>query len=215
MSKNAYGFSAIHGLVIIVALAVIGFAGWKVFATDNNQKNKTTTNSAATQTADPYAGWKEYCDTKNSYCFKYPSDWKFTSSVEGYLTAAHTTGPNEGVDIAYYYPYVHDTGPSDFTVLSIGDTSDGKQDFKILAGFYPGDTTSRYYLIGKSDVDNYGLKVAQTAHYTNNPRFDEKGGMFRLNTIFDFKSEQEIRNWFNSEDGKSSLLVFKSFHKKA
>lgn len=89
MKNNQNGFGAIGILVAIVALGIIGGAGWYVYSGQQNP-SQTRGDSSTTPTSiksdettktqtDEYAGWKAYADSKWKFGYKYPSDWTDSS----------------------------------------------------------------------------------------------------------------------------------------
>lgn len=75
MKKNQNGFSTIVLAVVILILATVGFAGWKVYESNREaDSNSNATHSGATKT---------YTDTANKFTFTYPSDWSTTFAEKG------------------------------------------------------------------------------------------------------------------------------------
>ena len=113
MKKNQKGFSAIEGLLILLIVGIIGFAGWHVWqnrSVDSSQSPAHTTPSASnTPKPDIYAGWNTYKSPTEGFSVKYPADWTIitgTSNSEGKydstLDAVGISGPNDftiGYDI--------------------------------------------------------------------------------------------------------------------
>lgn len=83
MKQNQNGFSPIFVIILIVVLAGIGFAGYKVMS--NKAANKMQRITTAQQPEDnnrqlqkvkvEYEGWKSYKATTEKVGFKYPADW--------------------------------------------------------------------------------------------------------------------------------------------
>jgi hypothetical protein len=73
---NQKGFSAFEVLLVIVALAAIGAAGYFAFQARQNAAVKPAPAPAPVAKADPYAGWLTAKSNLDSLTFKYPSDWK-------------------------------------------------------------------------------------------------------------------------------------------
>jgi hypothetical protein len=79
-NKNQKGFTAVEALLIILILAVIGLGGYYVYHTNHKTKAVSASTKSVTAAANPYAGWKSYCSTVGDICYKYPANWKFSSS---------------------------------------------------------------------------------------------------------------------------------------
>ena len=104
------GFSAVEAVLIIVIVVLLGVVGWMVYK--NHHKTSTastakttattpatqspTTVATPTQSADAYAGWKQYCSNQEKSCFKYPADWvaKTATSVDPNGDGLQITSPN-------------------------------------------------------------------------------------------------------------------------
>jgi len=75
---NQSGFGAVEALLLILVLAVIGFAGFYVW---HSQKKTapaatvTTSSDSKATTNDVYAGWKSYSLKYEKLSFKYPAAW--------------------------------------------------------------------------------------------------------------------------------------------
>lgn len=93
MKKLQQGFTVIEALIIVLALAVIGFGGYKVYQNHHDKdkpasaaslKNDNCVNTGTTQqcqvsSGSPYAGWKSYTLTHEKTTFKYPNNWILTN----------------------------------------------------------------------------------------------------------------------------------------
>jgi hypothetical protein len=93
---NEDGFSAVEAILILIVVAIIGFAGWFVWhsqqatsktldAANNSSaassSKQSTTSKPSNQTqSDPYAGWKSYTLANSKISFKYPSAWQLSDS---------------------------------------------------------------------------------------------------------------------------------------
>lgn len=92
--KNQKGFTLAEGLLFVLVLSVIGFAGYTVW--DNNQEDeaevvKVTQDQDASTisedrdsvnegvTADPYKGWQEGSFTLSDLTYKLPPNWEDVS----------------------------------------------------------------------------------------------------------------------------------------
>ncbi|MDB5169988.1 MAG: hypothetical protein JWN82_384 [Candidatus Saccharibacteria bacterium] len=82
--KNSDGFSALHILLMLVTVGIVGFTGWYVWNANNKADESlkdTTSASSATKPApakkavEPYANWQAYSSTVGNFTFKYPAEW--------------------------------------------------------------------------------------------------------------------------------------------
>lgn len=87
---NQIGFSIIEVLLILIVVSILGFTGWYVYhAKQASNKNysaaaslsapayKKKAATAVTTTTNAYVGWKTFCSSKTSACFKYDPSWTF------------------------------------------------------------------------------------------------------------------------------------------
>ena len=101
LQNNQHGFSAIEGLLILIAVAIIGGTGWYVY--NANKKANTSYNSASqssqstvkfakrktaatttvtpNQSSDPTAGWATYASASGGFSLKYPKTWVTSESA--------------------------------------------------------------------------------------------------------------------------------------
>lgn len=87
MKIGQKGFTVVEGLLIVIALTLIGFTGFYVYNANKDDKKssestQSTSNESQKQTSEPdaTAGWKNYSDKYVS--FKYPSSWVMASNPE-------------------------------------------------------------------------------------------------------------------------------------
>ncbi len=86
MKKNQNGFSLPHILLFLVVVAVLGFAGWRVYDAqknangslsdvgDSNKVVKQEKKEAAYKPVIP-DGWKTYTNSEYGFSFAYPQEW--------------------------------------------------------------------------------------------------------------------------------------------
>ena len=123
ISKNQKGFGAVEALLILVIVGIISGAGWYVMKANkniDNTNNKTAASTSApaakksvpgtakitpttstSASANTYAGWKTYCDSVTSGCFRYPSDWSDISGPQG-ATALSATPAEDKIASAIF-----------------------------------------------------------------------------------------------------------------
>ncbi len=112
MIRKQGGFSIVIIMVILLAIGVAGFVGWKVYDKSTQKKvvvvSPQTTQTQAAQTAPKQntdtvstAQLKEYCSEVEKACFKYPADWtlkvnsKYSNDPDNLATESVTvTSPN-------------------------------------------------------------------------------------------------------------------------
>lgn len=101
-SRKAAGFGIVEVIIIVAAVVLVGFVGWRVYeaikskpTTGVSTTNQSASNSNQTgsehPTSDPYAGWKTYMSSVAGYSVKYPSDWTIRTSSGDYESAFITS----------------------------------------------------------------------------------------------------------------------------
>jgi hypothetical protein len=97
MLRRQSGFGVLGLLVVIVVLAAVGFAGWKVYVNSRSSADTTVvdtgkdstdkvnpntpTRTAYERTTQPPVSWKQYSDDAGKLSFFYPADWTVTKDV--------------------------------------------------------------------------------------------------------------------------------------
>jgi Tfp pilus assembly protein PilE len=86
--KTEKGFAVLELILIILVLAIVGFAGWWVYMNQHKTvdaknitttlQNKTTPKVASTNS---YAGWKMYTLPVEKLSLMYPSDWTVSNTA--------------------------------------------------------------------------------------------------------------------------------------
>ena len=103
LQNNQSGFSAVEAILVLVIVVAIAGVGWFVWHSKQSADKTLTTNSsttptfkkqtkaAATQTTDPYAGWKTATSTRAGFTVKYPTNWTYTAAVGDNDNVEHIT----------------------------------------------------------------------------------------------------------------------------
>jgi hypothetical protein len=231
--KNETGFSAVEIVLVLVIVGLIGVVGYMVYknqhkttapvATTISTKPASTT-PAKTAPADPYAGWKQYCDTDHKTCFKYPADWAQNEDKVALSDTVNNVGstvasPNKTVNISYDFPYIKDGGESNFLTMSIDDVPN-YPDLKIVGGIYTDmNNFSEYAIVNSSVVSQYGLAVGKTTQFIVTPRFHAStDGDYQFVAIAAANGADHTltaaKSEFSSQDAKTGVLILKSFSKQ-
>lgn len=104
IKQSDSGFTAIEVLLILLALAIIGIAGWFV-AKDAASTHPSKTTSEI-QTTNPYAGWAHAELKYEKLSFEYPATWKLdnqssaTTESGQYGNGVQATCAYPGMDFA-------------------------------------------------------------------------------------------------------------------
>ena len=92
------GLVAVAGIGLPIYLAEQNHQLSDSIASKNNQIASLQKQVASTtRPADPYAGWKTYCDSTEKACFKYPSDWTASVHGQGNLLSVSLRNPSGNV----------------------------------------------------------------------------------------------------------------------
>jgi hypothetical protein len=219
---------------------MLGGTGAYVYHLDHKTKVATTattttkkrSGSSVATTANPYAGWKTYCDSTYHYCFEYPADWPLEISATaeepcdpGEVTI---TSPDKSVSLVYTNDNNRDQSTGSFTVTpySIANPSKSGQTVSILGHIFA-DTNGLYYpeynIIDSSLVSAANLTVGASAQLTSPQQsidlFTDQNtgngytcqGTFNTVTSQGFGTLTSANSWFGTPDGKTALLILKSF----
>lgn len=218
--KESGGFSVIEALIALVVIAVIGLGGWMVWRHSHQQKKAAATKTAAPsadkktsdmQSADPYAGWKSYCDTELKACYKYPNDW-VRSQYGGWQNAADTA----------YFNLVgsnKDQATDDVYIAAIEDLANTGEGLKVV-GFVKGNIPT-YVVYEESVVSGQHLAVGQTVQLvTVNPTFSGKGVGKDLTFsatpgakgIAAITTPEQAKSWFATPEARQCLRILQSFN---
>jgi hypothetical protein len=90
------GFSLIEGLLVVIALTLIGFVGWYVWnanhkddsPTKTSQTTSPKTETATKAEADPTKDWTAFTSKDNSFSVRYPTTW-FTGGNPEFCDASN------------------------------------------------------------------------------------------------------------------------------
>ncbi len=237
LRNNQKGFGAVEGILILVIVALIGVVGFMAYKnhhktvsssttlTSKSSSTKSVSSNNQNQPANPYADWKQYCDTEGKVCFKYPASWTqnqntFALSSTVNNVSSTVQSPDQAVNISYDYPYVKDAGNTNFLTMSI-DSVPNYPNLKIVGGIYT-DTNNlaQYSIVEASQVTQAGLTVGQTSQFTNTPRFgltsDTTNEPYQFVAIDGQQGNgantlTAAKNWFSSTEAKQGLLILQSF----
>lgn len=123
--KNNSGFSIVEALLILVIVGILGFTGWFVYHSQNvaskdyssQSGTHVSTATKSNTTTKAYAGWKTFCSSETSVCFKYAPSWTFAQcapvqvNMEGHfqncpsIETASVIGP-DNITISWFLdPY--------------------------------------------------------------------------------------------------------------
>lgn len=219
--SNSKGFGVAGIVVVLVAVAALGFVVWRVWDTGqarvsdspNQQANNQTNND---QPADPYAGWKTYCDDTKGACFKHPSGWNVeTTSLGGGIAGANIKNANDSVTGTYVSSDTRDGTDIAYHAAVVEKVN---ADYSVVGGFGTSTPTiiPRLKIVDIKFAND--LKAGSDGTMANTARFTFKDGStgsleFRPTNYAGMDSAQ-AKAWFTSDDAKTALLILKSFHLK-
>jgi len=224
--KNSDGFGVIEIILVVVVVGLIGFVGYYAYS----QRHKATTSTTSTQgtttpkqtpVADPYAGWKSYCDKSTNGCFRYSSDWD--DLIRGTDVTALGGNKGETLTVEYNEPTDANGGLGDFLTKSVDAVTISGSSYKVVGGYYTISNVPGYYLVDPSVAQQLGLKVGATSKITNNDLYftfaskkatfvvhynpAASGGASSIATT-------AANTWFASADGQTALKTVQSFYKQ-
>ena len=219
-TQKTAGFGAIGVIVIVVAIALIGLVAWRFYdASKSKTTSSTTTSSTQANTktpvkADPYAGWKTYCDTVEEACFKYPADWTIDPSNQNGIVSASILNPAHSIVGNYTNGDTRDGAPAPYYVAAVEDLSVPSSNFKVLGGFVAtGASVSPEYKVVDTTF-TAGAAAGQQATLENTARFTYKDG--HLEGTFMLQpgamTQDQAKTWFTTADAKTALLIARSFY---
>lgn len=229
------GFSAVEALIVVVVIAVIGVAGWLVWQHHHQQKKAATSSSSTTtqtnkqssntQTADPYAGWKSYCDDTYHYCFKYPTDWTLTvqTTPQQQCDAGQVelSSPDSVVQLTYTNDNNHDGALASYTqAVATTALTSTNQSLSVIGGY--SQLGSSYYpsynVVDSSMLSTYPLTIGQETQIPQPPEFTDQGtgtmhcsGSFEAVPSTPLTSLSNAKTWFNTSGAQTALQIFESF----
>lgn len=223
---NTKGFGLLGVLAVIVVLAAAGGVGAYVY--HKNHKAKTTTSSTGnststgtktgstsgtTQTSDPYAGWKTYCDGTASSCIKYPSTWIAVNGFPGafenstntaYISLEAGTSKDRAQATAYIYSVegLSTSGPS---LDIVGYVVGNKPAFGVYNSAYVSTNDIKAGATAQLVDGNYAFnaKDRSTISLIATPG---AAGYAAITT------SDQARAWFTTQEAQDALLVMRSFY---
>lgn len=230
LQNNQKGFSAPEGLLVLVIVGVIGLVGWYVWhnrttkptaSANTSTTSKSSTTPSTTKTAaDTYTGWKTYCDTATSGCFRYPADWNNIVGATG-AAALSGTNKNETIVLEYTEPVDGTGGLGDFVTKSIDSLASADTSYKVVGGYYTVGNIPGYNLVDGSLAQQLGLSSGKTTKISNNDLYFTKStNKANLVVHFDNTSgsttieQSQANSWFDFTDGKTALKIVQSFYNK-
>lgn len=237
-SLNAKGFGLVGILLVLVVLAVAGGTGAYVY--HKNHKTKTDTSSTSKTASsthkntpipvDPYAGWKQYCDTAYHYCFKYPADWTLeadAASKVGDLGGASLLNPAKSVQVHYTNVDNRDGGRISFTPSYIQKLSSANQDLTAVCGYAISSGEAGQYppscnVVDSSLLTTFPQTIGQQGQFVGNPVFTDAGtssstkylGQLIAEATSSVDTTAAANAWLNSSDAQTALKVLQSFDRQ-
>lgn len=84
MKMNQKGFSLIEGLLIVIALSLVGFVGFYVYNANKDEKKNehaavTHADEKGEKAEDETANWQELASSKGAFKLKVPDGWKLNN----------------------------------------------------------------------------------------------------------------------------------------
>lgn len=165
-----------------------------------------------------YAGWKTFCDTTNSGCFRYPKAWTITGSSSSSKNTETITATNATGIIQYENPYTREGVDQVFYVASISNLNTKSLGFKIV-GRVLGNTPD-YVIVDDSYVTNNHVTADKTMSFMDNASFTDKSKKSSTHFIAkpsdaakaSIKTTDQAIAWFKTDDAKTSLKLLQSFY---
>lgn len=225
MKKNQKGFGPIELLILLLVVAVICVGGWYAW---RHNHDDAKTKAAATNTQDPYSGWKSYCNTITSDCFKYPSDWKLNGSpndlheafLSNQIDSAIRQRP-ETVSIEYHNPSgcAEACQQETFYTVQVVPLSGTYSNLTVLGGMITdANNVPMYMLVDSAYVKDHSVTAGKAFTFTEGTGYTQKSGKAQSSLeALDTEvttlpvPQQKALDWFSTTDAKTSLMIMKSF----
>jgi|GEM_PF-1331305 len=217
----------------LLAIAVIAGALYYVWRVQHRIAPKTTaaTHKPATPlpktnpTPDPYAGWKERCDTTYHYCFNYPSDWNFAIQLEAEEPCAAgeatLSSPSGAIEMQYINDNNHDGGLASFNPVMVDASLPRAKDLAILGGYVQlgGSFYASLNIVDASLLKTHPVAIGQETQLPQPFEFTDQGieaksceGSFWTSLARPVASSDDAKAWFASNEAKQALQILQSFH---
>src|SRR5258708_14984525 len=176
------------GIVALAVIAVVAVS-FSIYLTQQNRQLSSSVNDknvqmatlqkqqapqTPTPVADPYAGWKTYCDTVEKTCFKYPADWTLDPSNKNGIVSVTVENSTKSLVGSYTNYDTRDSAQAPYYVAALEGRSTINVSYKALGGFVASAATvSPQYKVVDS-TPTTGLIVGQQASVANTARFTFK-----------------------------------------
>lgn len=227
--KKDGGFGVSVVLLVALVIALVCGGGYYVYSRNHKKSaaainkpnsnnasqtpSKDNTQAANTELADPYVGWKNFCDTTLKACFKYPSDW---TPVVGSTNAFENSSQTGYASLTG--PTIKDGGSENAYIAKVEDTTPPIDGLKVV-GFFSEDSKP-IYQIHDSSLSFDQLIVGSTIKFPSiNYRFNDKYGNHiglsvtpNINGYAAITNAEQAKAWFNSDEGKTGLKIAQSFY---
>ncbi len=231
LRNNETGSGAVTLMFILILLVVIGGAGYYFYTSNfktatapaSNSTNSTSSPKTTTpKKTDVYAGWKYYCDTSIGGCFKYPSEWGKTSSLDTKGVKAFVQNKAATINVVYSEPASGKSGLGDYTTHSLSALTSAGSLFTAVGGYYNAGNIPGYDLVDTSLIHDYNLAAGKISPISSdNGLFFTKAenkatltASYNNTTGNPITSSAQANDWFNSADGKVALLIVQSYYNK-
>jgi Tfp pilus assembly protein PilE len=213
--KNEAGFSPVEVIIVLIIVALIGVVGWFVYKSQHKAAVATTSTATKAVPANPYVGWKTYCDSTTKDCFKYPNTWTLNTGTS--INTA-VVGPSKAVSVEYSNPSSANVGgPQTFHTTSLTPLATANSTLKVIGGYYPATNVPEYALMDSSLIQSYSLLVGKTSENVGYLDYKSKGGTASLTASLHGadsapSSPSPVDSWFSSTDAKTALMILQSFY---
>lgn len=230
LKNNQEGFSAVEVVLVVVVVALIGIVGWLIYKNQHKTARTSTATSSTTKpapTANPYAGWKSYCDSMSKTCLHYPSNWTEQAGLGN--QGAVITSPDSTISL-YENPNPGNCANSQpgeinrFYVNSVDKVTSSSLSLEVVGGYFYNQLNGSprynpYYILTSTDnVNKYNLKVGSTVNFPDawtcyNYGVISGGASSQPAGSNEYNSTtQAASSWFSTSDAKTSLKILQSVY---
>jgi Tfp pilus assembly protein PilE len=221
LSKNESGFSVVELAVVVLIVAVIGGIGYAVHHNNHKNTDVSETLKKSATVANPYAGWKTFCDSANYYCFQYPANWKFTNQNSPDSTSAVITNPSDTASVSYNNAVNGDSlAASGFHANLIYQFAKPNNNLTIIGGYFTAQTNREqkplYAVIDSSYLTSNPLIVGNIGQlssimFTDSSDTNSNGTMqLTAADSGGLLPSGQVNIWLNAKDTQTGLLILKS-----